>query len=63
MDVISNEWGLPIAALALLLVIAIFGFAYRFIRSATASNKRFRWLQIVDRRERQRRSGDGLHRR
>jgi hypothetical protein len=57
MDAISNEWGLPIAALALLSVIAIFGLAYRFIRSATESNKRFRWLQIVGRRERQRRSG------
>lgn len=60
MDVISNEWGLPMAVLALLAVIAIFGFAYRFISSATEGNKRFRWLQIVGRRERQRRSGDHL---
>lgn len=63
MDTISNEWGLPMAVLALLAVIAIFGFAYRFIRSASKSNKRFRWLQIVGRREKQRRSDDSLHRR
>ncbi len=60
MDAISSEWGFPMAVLGLLAVIAIFGFAYRFIRSATESNKRLRWFQIIGRRERQRRSGDSL---
>ena len=63
MDAINNEWGYLIAALALLSVIAIFGVAYRFIRSATESKKRFRWLQIVGRRERQSRARENLNRR
>jgi hypothetical protein len=53
MDVIENEWALPITALALLSVLAIFGAALWFIVSATEANKKFRWFQIVGRRERQ----------
>jgi len=53
MDVINNEWGLPMTALALLAVLAIFGTALWFILSATEINKKFRWFQIVGRRERQ----------
>ena len=58
MDVIDNEWGLPMTALALLSVIAIFGAALWFILSATEINKKFRWFQIVGRRERQERAKD-----
>lgn len=57
MDTISNEWGIPMAALALLSVIAIFGVALWFIRSAMEGNKKVRWLQIVSRRDRQRHGG------
>jgi hypothetical protein len=53
MDVIENEWALPITALALLSVLAIFGAALWFIVSATEANKKLRWFQIVGRRERQ----------
>jgi hypothetical protein len=53
MDIISNEWGLPMTVLALLAVLAIFGSALWFILSATEINKKFRWFQIVGRRERQ----------
>jgi hypothetical protein len=56
MDVISNEWGLPMIVLALLAVLVIFGSALWFILSATEINKKFRWFQIVGRRERQQRA-------
>lgn len=56
MDVINNEWGLPMTALALLAVLAIFGTALWFILSAMDTNKKFRWFQIVGRRERQERT-------
>jgi hypothetical protein len=56
MEVIDDEWGLPMAALALLSVLAIFGAALWFILSTTEINRRFRWFQIVGRRARQERS-------
>ena len=56
MDVINGEWGLPMTVLALISVLAIFGTALWFILSATDTNKKFRWFQIVGRRERQERA-------
>ena len=53
MDVIDNGWGLPMTALALVAVLAIFGSALWFILSAMDVNKKFRWFQIVDRRDHQ----------
>ena len=50
MDVIDNGWGLPFTVLALLAVLAIFGSALWFIFSAMDVNRKFRWFQIVDRR-------------
>lgn len=58
MDVINNEWGLPMTALALLAVLAIFGAALWFILSATEINKKFRWFQITGRRARRERAKD-----
>jgi len=58
MDVIDSGWGLPMTALALLAVLAIFGAALWFILSATKINKRFRWFQIVGRRAQQDRNTD-----
>jgi hypothetical protein len=59
MEVIDNGWGLPLTALALLSVLAIFGAALWFILSATEINKKFRWFQIVGRRAQQERSKEG----
>lgn len=56
MDVINNEWGFPMTMLALISVLAIFGTALWFILSAMDTNKKFRWFQIVGRRERQERT-------
>jgi hypothetical protein len=56
MDVIDDGWGLPMTALALLSVLAIFGAALWFILSATEINRRFRWFQIVGRRAQQERT-------
>ena len=56
MDVINNEWGFPMTILALISVLAIFGTALWFILSAMDTNKKFRWFQIVGRRERQERT-------
>lgn len=49
MDWINNEWGLPMAGLALVLVLAIFGLSLWFILSAMETNKKYRWFQIVRR--------------
>jgi hypothetical protein len=59
MEVIDDGWGLPMAALALLSVLAIFGAALWFILSATEINERFRWFQIVGRRAQQQRNKEG----
>jgi hypothetical protein len=56
MEVIDDGWGLPMTALALLSVLAIFGAALWFILSATEINRRFRWFQIVGRRAQQERT-------
>ena len=58
MDVIDSGLELPMTALALLAVLAIFGAALWFILSATTINKRFRWFQIVGRRAQQDRNAD-----
>lgn len=57
METTGGEWGAGMFMLALLGVIVIFGTAYWLMRSAMRGNKRFRWLQLVDRQERQRRDG------
>jgi hypothetical protein len=56
MNAIDNGWGLPLTALALLSVLAIFGAAFWFILSASEINREFRWFQIVARRDRQERA-------
>lgn len=56
MDLTGGEWGVGMIILALIAVAAIFGLAYRLMRAGIAGNKRYRWMQLVDRRERQRRS-------
>ncbi|MEX2123628.1 MAG: hypothetical protein WD795_07015 [Woeseia sp.] len=56
MDVIDSGWGLPATGLALLSVLVIFGAALWFIISASEINKKFRWFQIVGRRDRQERA-------
>jgi hypothetical protein len=58
MEVVDNGWGLPMTALALVSVLAIFGAALWFILSATEINKKFRWFQIVGRRAQQARTRD-----
>ena len=55
MEVVESGWGLPITALALVSVLAIFGAALWFILSASEINQKFRWFQIVGRRDRQER--------
>ena len=56
MDVIDNGWGLPMTALALISVLVIFGAALWFILSAMDTNKKFRWFQVVGRRDRKERA-------
>lgn len=49
---IDNEWGIAVTIVALLMIVAIFGSALWFILSASDTNRKFRWLQILDRRNR-----------
>jgi len=49
---IDNEWGIAVTLVALLIIVGIFGSALWFILSATKTNQKFRWLQILDRRKR-----------
>jgi hypothetical protein len=53
---LASEWGLSMTALALLAVLVIFGTALWFILSAMKINKKFRWFQIVRRRDRKERA-------
>lgn len=55
MNLMDNDWGVVMTVLALLAVLAIFGTALWFILSAMDINKKFRWFQIVRRRDRQER--------
>lgn len=52
---IDSEWGLAVTIVALVIVLGIFGSALWFILRASDTNRRFRWLQFLDRRERKRR--------
>jgi hypothetical protein len=47
MDVWSGESGLPMTAFALIAVLVIFGTALWFVLSASATNRKFRWLQVL----------------
>lgn len=49
---IDNEWGVAITIVAFLMVLGIFGSALWFIFTASDTNRKFRWLQILDRRNR-----------
>jgi hypothetical protein len=49
---IDNEWGIAITIVALLMIVGIFGSALWFIFMASDTNRKFRWLQILDRRNR-----------
>lgn len=51
MESVENEWGWLVTVVALLMVLAIFASALWFIFSASSTNRKFRWLQVVDRRQ------------
>lgn len=53
---IDNEWGIAITIVALLMILGIFGGALWFIFAASATNRKFRWLQILGRRNRKERT-------
>jgi hypothetical protein len=53
MDDINNEWGILATLLGLAMVLLIFGSALWFVYSAGRTNRRFRWLQFLSRRQRQ----------
>jgi hypothetical protein len=59
MDGSNSEWGMLITALALLMVLLIFGSAWKFILSAGRTNKKFRWRQLIDVWYRKRATRDG----
>ena len=47
MDFLNGDSGIPMTVFALLAIAVIFGSALWFILSASRTNKRFRWFQIV----------------
>jgi hypothetical protein len=49
---IDNEWGIAVTIVALLMILGIFGSALWFIFAASDTNRKFRWLQVLDRRNR-----------
>ena len=51
----DNEWGIAVTIAALLMILGIFGSALWFIFHASDTNRRFRWLQALDRWNRKRR--------
>lgn len=59
MDVISNSSGISMTVFALLAVFLIFASALWFIVSASKSNKKFRWFQILRTRNRRQRGKSG----
>jgi hypothetical protein len=44
---IDNEWGFAVTIVALLMILGIVGSALWFIFSASDTNRKFRWLQIL----------------
>lgn len=56
---IDNEWGIAVTMVALVIILGIFGSALWFIFHASDTNRRFRWLQFMGRRERKRRGEHG----
>lgn len=56
MNATDSEWGFLATFIAVLLILGVFGSALWFIFFASRTNKKFRWLQIVDRRDRQQRN-------
>lgn len=49
---IDNEWGIGVTIVALLMVLGIFGSALWFILAASDTNRKFRWLQFLNWRNR-----------
>lgn len=47
MDFWSGESGVPMTVFAVIAVLVIFGTALWFVLSASATNRRFRWMQIL----------------
>lgn len=58
MDFLNGDSGIPMTVFALLAIAVIFASALWFILSASRSNKRFRWFQIVRTRSK---TKDGRH--
>lgn len=52
---IDNEWGIAVTIVALLMILGIFGSALWFIFSASDTNRKVRWLQVLDWRNRKHR--------
>ena len=47
MDFLNGDSGIPMTLFALLAIAVIFASALWFILSASRTNKRFRWFQVV----------------
>lgn len=47
MDFSTGESGISMTVFALLSILVIFGSALWFIFSASAANRKFRWLQVL----------------
>lgn len=58
MDFLNGDSGIPMTVFALLAIAVIFASALWFILSASRTNKRFRWFQIVRTRAK---TKDGRH--
>lgn len=54
MDFLTGESGISMTVFALLSILVIFGSALWFIFSASAVNKKFRWLQVLRTRSKRR---------
>jgi hypothetical protein len=46
MDFWSGESGMPMTVFAVVAILVIFGSALWFVISASAANRKFRWLQV-----------------
>lgn len=55
MDFLTGESGISMTLFALLSILVIFGSALWFIFSASAVNRKFRWLQVLKTRSKRKR--------
>lgn len=55
---IENKWGIAVTIVALLMILGIFASALWFVFTASDTNRRFRWLQILERWNRKRGNRD-----